>query len=51
MPINAFAKSLSDRGIQKKRGSQGTTYRGIGLVPEAARAKLVQQPRGGGPLV
>jgi len=49
--INAFAKSLSDRGIQKKRGSQGTTYRGIGLVPEAARAKLVQQPRGGDPHV
>jgi putative DNA primase/helicase len=39
---NIFAKALGERGIAKKRSRQGTVYKGIGLVLQASRVKLVE---------
>ena len=39
---NAFAKALAERGVGKKRGTKGTVYLGIGLVPQATRVKLAE---------
>jgi putative DNA primase/helicase len=41
---NIFAKSLSERGVSKKRGRHGVVYQGVDLIPLAATSVAARLP-------